>query len=130
MPGASDWFAGDVVTYGSDVKRALLGVGPGPVVSEQAAREMALGVVRLLGADVGLSLTGVAGPASQDDQPPGTVFIGLAGLPADAAAGRPGARVTQLALRGQRATVREVATTSALDYLRRALSAPPGSPAQ
>ncbi len=130
VPGASDWFAGGLVAYGSDVKRALLGVGPGPVVSEQAAREMALGVVRLLGADVGLSLTGVAGPAPQDDQPPGTVFVGLAGLPADAVAGRPGSRATQLALRGQRPMVREIATTSALDYLRRALSAPPGPPEQ
>ena len=116
VPGASDWFAGGVVTYGSDVKRALLGVGPGPVVSEQAAREMALGVARLLGADVGLSLTGVAGPASQDDQPPGTVFIGLAGLPAEVT-GAPlsapamGARVTRLTSRGQRPLVREVATT-------------------
>jgi PncC family amidohydrolase len=125
VPGASDWFAGGVVAYASEVKRALLGVGPGPVVSEQAAGEMALGVATLLGADVGLSLTGVAGPASQDDQPPGTVFIGLAGLPDDAVAGPRGARVTQLALRGQRPTVREVATTSALDFLRRALSALP-----
>ena len=121
VPGASDWFAGGVVAYGSDVKTSLLGVGPGPVVSEQAAREMAIGVAGLLGADLGLSLTGVAGPATQDDQPPGTVFVGLAGLPDDAVAGSPGARVTQLALRGQRPTVREVATTSALDFLRRAL---------
>jgi nicotinamide-nucleotide amidase len=125
VPGASDWFAGGVVAYSSDVKRALLGVGPGPVVSEQAAREMALGAVRLLGADVGLSLTGVAGPAPQDDQPPGTVFVGLAGLPADAVPGRPGTRAVQLTLRGQRPMVREIAATSALDYLRRALSAPP-----
>ena len=122
VPGASDWFAGGVVAYGSDVKRALLGVGPGPVVSEQAAREMALGVVELLGADVGLSLTGVAGPAPQDDQPAGTVFVGLAGLPADRVDGKVGARVTKLTLSGQRPIVREVATTQALDYLRRALA--------
>ena len=130
VPGASDWFAGDVVAYGSDVKRGLLGVGPGPVVSERAAREMALGVAGLLGADLGLSLTGVAGPAAQDDQPPGTVFVGLAGLPDDAVAGSPGARVARLALRGQRPTVREVATTSALDLLRRALLALPAQPGQ
>jgi nicotinamide-nucleotide amidase len=121
VPGASDWFAGGVVAYGSDVKRSLLGVGPGPVVSEQAAKEMALGVARLLGTEVGLSLTGVAGPTTQDDQPPGTVFVGLAGLPADQVAGAPGARVAQLTLRGQRPVVRELATTQALDYLRRAL---------
>jgi nicotinamide-nucleotide amidase len=135
VPGASDWFAGGVVAYGSDVKRALLGVGPGPVVSEQAAREMALGAVRLLGADVGLSLTGVAGPGVQDDQPPGTVFVGLAGLPAgwasDVPAGGapalPGVRVTRLTLKGQRPVVREQATTAALDYLRRSLGGPQGA---
>jgi nicotinamide-nucleotide amidase len=121
VPGASRWFAGGVVAYESDVKRSLLDVGPGPVVSERAAKEMALGVAHLLGADLGLSLTGVAGPDPQDDQPPGTVFIGLAGLPADEVDGARGARATHLALRGQRAMVREVAATSALDYLRRAL---------
>ncbi len=124
VPGASDWFAGGVVAYGSDVKRSLLGVGPGPVVSEQAAKQMALGVAHLLGADVGLSLTGVAGPGTQDDQPAGTVFVGLAGLPADRAATGPDAlavRATRLTLRGQRPLVREQATTQALDYLRRAL---------
>ena len=135
VPGASDWFAGGIVAYGSDVKRELLGVGPGPVVSERAAREMALGVARLLGAEIGLSLTGVAGPAPQDDQPAGTVFIGLAGLPGDGVAanrapGAPGVRATQLSLRGQRPAVREIAATSALDYLRRALSALPGQPNQ
>ena len=49
-----------------------------PVVSEEAARAMAEGARRVLGSDVGLSITGVAGPDSQDDQPPGTVFVGLA----------------------------------------------------
>ncbi len=114
VPGASTWFAGGVVSYGEDVKRSLLGVSPGPVVSENAAGEMALGVKGLLAADIGLSLTGVAGPTSQDDQPVGTVFVGLADSKAKA-------EVTQLSLRGDRQLVRQRASTQALDLLRRNL---------
>ena len=62
IPGASDVFRGAVVSYASEVKYDLLEVSSGPVVNEPAAIEMAEGVQRLLGADVGLSLTGVAGP--------------------------------------------------------------------
>ena len=78
VPGASRWFRGSVVSYASEVKFDVLGVPEGPVVSEEAARAMAEGARRVLGADVGLSITGVAGPDPQDDQPPGTVFVGLA----------------------------------------------------
>ncbi len=124
VPGASTWFAGGIVSYGEDVKRSLLGVGPGPVVSEDAAGEMAVGVKDLLNADIGLSLTGVAGPTSQDDQPVGTVFVGLADD--KGRSGEPGRRsskadVLQLSLRGDRQLVRQRATTQALDLLRRNL---------
>jgi nicotinamide-nucleotide amidase len=115
VPGASAWFAGGVVSYGSDVKRALLGVSEGPVVSERAAREMAEGVARLLGADVGLSLTGVAGPVPQEGQPVGTVFIGLS-------LGS-GSQVTELLFSGDRQLVRERAATYSIDVLRRVLLA-------
>jgi nicotinamide-nucleotide amidase len=121
VPGASDWFAGGVVSYGEDVKRSLLDVGPGPVVSEQAATEMATGVKRLLNADIGLSLTGVAGPTEQDGQPVGTVFVGLAGALAQSNDGQVEAEVAQLALRGERRVIRERAGTYALDLLRRRL---------
>ena len=67
VPGASDVLRGSLVTYASDVKFDLLGVTPGPVISEEAALEMAEGACRVLGADVGLALTGVAGPDRQDD---------------------------------------------------------------
>ena len=121
VPGASGWFAGAVVSYGEDVKRALLGVGPGPVVSAEAAGEMAVGAARLLDADIGLSLTGVAGPAQADGQPVGTVFVGLSGnsLGIHGDAGRP--EIAQLSLGGNRYLVRERATTSSLDLLRRRL---------
>jgi len=117
VPGASAWFRGSVVSYASEVKYDVLGVPEGPVVSEDAARAMADGARRVLGADVGLSITGVAGPTEQDGQPPGTVFVGIA---------RPG-RATEavaFAVPGDRARVRQYATIAALDLLRRSLSAP------
>lgn len=78
VPGASKVFKGAIVTYANDLKFELLNVSKGPVVSELCAREMATGVRKLLAADVGVSVTGVAGPSEQDYQPVGTVFVGLA----------------------------------------------------
>jgi len=112
VPGATAWFRGSVVSYASEVKFDVLGVPVGPVVSEVAARAMAEGARRILGSDVGLSITGVAGPAEQDGQPPGTVFAGLA---------RPGHEtlVVPFTVPGDRARVRQYATISALDLVRR-----------
>ena len=78
IPGASDVFRGAIVSYASEVKFDLLGVTPGPVVSEPAAVQMAEGARRVLGADVGLALTGVAGPTEQDGIAVGTVCIAVA----------------------------------------------------
>jgi nicotinamide-nucleotide amidase len=122
VPGASNWFDGGVVAYADAVKRGPLGVLADLVVSEQAAKEMAAGVARLMSAEVGLSLTGVAGPALQEDQPVGTVFVGIC-LPNLGLTGP--TQVTgavRLSLRGDRQLVRERAATSALDMLRRQLS--------
>lgn len=116
VEGASDWFRGGVVSYASDVKFSVLGVREGPVVTSAAAEQMAQGVVGVVGSDVGLSLTGVAGPTDEEGQPVGTVFVGVA-LP-----DRP-VSATQLRLPGDRNRVREYATISALDVLRRALDA-------
>ena len=115
VAGASQWFRGGVVSYASEVKFELLGVTPGPVVSASAAQEMAAGVRRVLGADVGLSVTGVAGPEEQDGQPAGTVFIGVA----------VGERVdhVRVHLPGDRPRVRAYSAISALDALRRTLDA-------
>jgi nicotinamide-nucleotide amidase len=116
VPGASDWFRGSVVSYASEVKFDVLGVPPGPVVSEPAARAMAEGARRVLGADVGLALTGVAGPDEQEGVPPGTVVVGLA---------LPGHDTESLVfhLPGDRERVRQYAAISALDLLRRRLLA-------
>ena len=110
VAGASDVFRGSIVSYATDVKRSLLGVGDGPVVSEAAARQMAHGVRERLGADVALSLTGVAGPAEQDDQPVGTLFVGLVGPGFD--------EVRQSRLPGQREQMRQFAVITALGFLR------------
>jgi nicotinamide-nucleotide amidase len=111
--GASKWFRGGVVSYASQVKFDLLGVLEGPVVSGPAAETMASGVRTLLGSDVGLSVTGVAGPEEQDGQPAGTVFVGIA----------LGDHVQHVALRlpGDRPRIRSYSAISALDALRRAL---------
>ena len=119
VPGASRWFRGSVVSYASEVKFAVLGVPEGPVVSEEAARAMAEGARKVLESDVGLSITGVAGPDAQDGQPPGRcswVWLGP-GVPTESF----GFNVP-----GDRDRVRQYATIAALDLLRRMLGAPPG----
>jgi len=120
VPGASTWFRGAVVSYASEVKFSLLGVAPGPVVAATAAEQMAEGARRVLGADVALAITGVAGPDEQDGQPVGTVFVALA-LPE-----RP-VDVREIHLPGDRERIRQYSTISALDVLRRALLERAGS---
>jgi nicotinamide-nucleotide amidase len=115
VPGASEVFRGGIVSYASEVKFDLLGVPEGPVVSEAAAAAMAVGAQRVLGADVGLALTGVAGPAEQDGMPVGTLCVGIA----------IGSDVTTRTLRlpGVRDQMRQMSVISALDILRRTLEA-------
>jgi nicotinamide-nucleotide amidase len=74
---ASEWFRGSLVAYSSEVKHELLDVPDGPVVSAEAAEAMAAGVRRLLGADVAVAVTGSGGPAAQDGQEPGTVYVAV-----------------------------------------------------
>ena len=116
IAGASEVFRGSIVSYATDVKRSLLGVGEGPVVSKSAARQMAAGVRAVLGADIGLSLTGVAGPGEQDGQPPGTLFVGLVGPGFD--------DVREVRLPGARDQMRQFAVITSLGYLREHLLHP------
>ncbi len=114
VPGSSRVFRGGVVSYASEVKFDLLDVPKGPVVSEEAAVAMAHGARRVLGCDVALALTGVAGPDEQDGQPVGTLCV---------AAVFPDGRVESQALMlpGVRDQMRQLSVISALDFLRRRL---------
>jgi nicotinamide-nucleotide amidase len=114
IPGASDVLRGSVVSYASEVKFDVLGVPEGPVVSEEAARSMAVGAQRVLGSDVGLALTGVAGPSEQDGMPVGTLCVGLV-------VGSEAPISATFRLPGQRQQMREFSVISALDLLRRTL---------
>ncbi len=78
VPGASDVFRGAIVSYASEVKYEVLGITNEIVVSEAAAKQMALGVRKALGSDIGLSLTGVAGPSEQQGVKVGTLCVGVA----------------------------------------------------
>jgi nicotinamide-nucleotide amidase len=113
VPGIGDVFRCGLVAYASEVKFALLGVPEGPAVCASAARAMATGVRKLLGADVGLATTGVAGPDEQDGQPVGMVFLGLAlGEHVEA---------REIRLPGDPDRVRQYSVISVLDLLRRRL---------
>lgn len=84
VPGSSDVFLGGVVSYATSVKVRLLGVSQAlvdehGVVSAECATAMSRAAADLTGATYALATTGVAGPARQEDKPPGTVFVGVAG---------------------------------------------------
>jgi nicotinamide-nucleotide amidase len=122
VAGASDSFVGSAVVYTAQAKRDLLGVSPetidGPgVVSERCAREMAAGARRLFGADVGLALTGAAGPEPHAGADPGTVWVAL---DADDEQHAVGFRVP-----GERFRVRRWAEQAGLDLVRRYLEGVP-----
>ena len=111
IPGASRTFRGGVISYASDVKFDVLAVDPGPVVSEEAAIQMAQGAQKVIGADVALALTGVAGPEEQDGKPVGTLCVGVV-FPDGTTAS------TTSVLPGQRDQMRQMSVITALSFLR------------
>lgn len=114
VAGSSEVFRGGIISYASDVKFDVLSVDRGPVVSEATAMQMAQGARRVLGADVGLAVTGVAGPDEQDGQPVGTLCVGIA-LPDGTLL------ATTSVLPGLRDQMRQFSVITALDFLRRHL---------
>ena len=115
VPGASAVLRGGVVVYATDLKHELAGVPPEVLerhgaVSAETARALASGAASRCGADVGLGLTGVAGPDEQEGQPVGTVHVGLC---------VPGRAVWshRLELTGDRRRIREGACRAAMDIL-------------
>ena len=118
VPGASHWFRGSIVAYDTEVKYSVLGVPRGtPAVSRECALAMAEGARKVTGADVGLAITGVAGPDPQDGVEVGTVWMGLSvpGLGHEAVSAR---------LPGDRDRIRQFSAISLLDLLRRRLPGP------
>ena len=124
LPGASGVFCGGVVSYTNAVKSGVLGVDRALLeqfgaVSEPVARAMAEGVRRITGADLGVSVTGVAGPDTDErGNPVGTVFIGLA---------TPDGTLCRAFAFGRRsrARIRGHAANSAFDLVRRFLQGKP-----
>lgn len=113
--GSSAYVIGGVVAYANDAKRRLLGVRDDTLrmhgaVSERTAREMAEGVRAALGADCGVSITGIAGPTGgTEEKPVGTVWAGVA------LRERVEARLFRLF--GDRSEIRERAAQAALAFL-------------
>jgi nicotinamide-nucleotide amidase len=117
VPGASRSMRGGVVAYATDVKHTVLGVDADLLaahgaVHPEVARQMAERVRAVVGADVGLATTGVAGPDQQDGFSPGTVHVAVA-TPRETV-------VRTLALAGDRAAIR---TATCVAVLREAAAA-------
>ena len=112
VSGASEVFDGTVVSYANEIKHRVLGVKNETLrsvgaVSEECAREMAEGVRTLMGADIGISLTGIAGPGGgTPEKPVGTVYLGVSDSEATYA--------IRLCLSGDRDNVRKESVKTAL----------------
>jgi nicotinamide-nucleotide amidase len=125
IPGSSAYFLESAVVYGDRAKTKRLGVPPALLakhgaVSEAVARAMALGIRRTSGADLGLAVTGIAGPdGGTARKPVGLVYIGLARAR--------GVAVTRNLFFGGREYVKTQAAQKALDMVRKALL-PPRAP--
>lgn len=124
VPGASDVFLGSAVTYAAEAKSTLLCVpedilGRDGPVSDSVAAAMATGARRCFGADVGIAVTGLAGPASKGAELQ-DVEVGCVFLAVDV---RGDMSVVQLSFPGDRERVRSFAVATLLDLLRRRLQA-------
>lgn len=119
VPGASGTLQGGVVAYQNHAKEQVLGVDGDLLarrgaVDGDVAVQMAQGARRVLGADVGLATTGVAGPEPHQGKPVGTVHLGISGLGED--------RSLLLRLEGDRPTIRRATVELMLEHLQDLLS--------
>ena len=116
IPGSSDVFLGGVIAYHNDVKREWLGVASEDLarfgaVSEEVVLQMAAGARKEFGADIGIAITGIAGPGGgTPEKPVGLVWIAVAA---------PEAKARRFQMIGDRAEIRERAAQAALEMLRR-----------
>ena len=126
LAGSSDYFKGGIVAYDNDVKVRLVGVDPALIeahgaVSCEVAVALAEGACERLGADLGVGITGIAGPGgATEDKPVGLVWLSIASAPGD---GRDGGQqlTRKVELPGGRVDVRDRATSVAMHLLRRVL---------
>ena len=124
-PGASETFRGGLVAYATDLKAVLADV-PRPLldaqgpVSADVAGALARGARERLGADLGVGVTGVAGPDPVGEHPVGTVFVGVAGEGVG--------EVSRVELAGSRTQIRAAAVQAALSQLAAVLQAGNGIP--
>lgn len=120
VPGSSGYYTGGVVAYHNRVKKKLLGVSARDLelygaVSSQVAEAMARGVKELLGVDIGLAVTGIAGPGGGSvEKPVGLVYIGLSA--------REGTTSREMRLAGSREHIRRETVRASLEILRVYLS--------
>jgi len=119
VSGSSAYYVGGVIAYANAVKVRELGVDPTVLeregaVSEPVARQMAAGVRRRFEADIGIGVTGIAGPdGGTAEKPVGLVYIGLAGPE--------GATVERFVFDGDRAAVKTAGSEAALGMVKRYL---------
>jgi nicotinamide-nucleotide amidase len=123
VPGSSDVFVGGVIAYANEIKEQLLDVVPSELqafgaVSEPVALAMARGVRARTGADVGVAITGIAGPAGgSPDKPVGTVWLAVSGPPS--ATEESDSTTRRSVFGGDRDEIRRRAAQAALDMVRR-----------
>jgi nicotinamide-nucleotide amidase len=123
LAGSSDYVRGGLVVYSNEAKSALAGVDPELIervgaVSAEVAEALADGAIAALDAEVGVGITGIAGPGGgTPDKPVGTVCLSVALRDGD----RPRRLTRRLVLPGGRADIRERSTTVAMHMVRRLL---------
>lgn len=116
-PGSSDFYLGGVISYSNALKEGLLGVSSQTLhhygaVSAETAREMAAGIRERTQADLGISITGIAGPGGgSQEKPVGLVYIGLATSE--------GVKANKFQFHGSRDSIRQLTVQAALDWIRR-----------
>lgn len=119
VAGSSGYFWGSVISYSNEAKRKVLGVKGKTLslygaVSEETAIEMAEGIMKLAATDLGIGITGIAGPGGgSETKPVGLVYIGVAG--------KQHTGVQCFKFIGSRTTIRTLAAKFALDLLRKEL---------
>jgi len=119
-PGSSSFFMGGVISYSNQAKCDLLGVAQDTIikygaVSDQTAKEMAIGVRERFKTDIGLSVTGIAGPdGGSREKPVGTVYMGFAD--------KDNCFSIRYLFKGNREEIKQITAETAIDNIKRHLN--------